>query len=109
MATMCLRVGGIFAGIDQQLSPPAMIIGDAYSQEIQRLPDNWKEALVALESSQFAHDVLGVFGGWGGIIFFLMKMKQEARRYIRRWPACSIVWPISQRYLLPGLIASDAL
>ncbi|MFT5114712.1 MAG: glutamine synthetase [Parasphingorhabdus sp.] len=52
-------LGGMLDGINKQMQPPARNLGDAYSQDLPRLPDNWNDALDSFSCSEFAAQILG--------------------------------------------------
>ena len=57
---LCATVlAGILHGIDTGDLPPPRNQGDAYAQDIPRLPDTWKDALELFETSAFQREFLG--------------------------------------------------
>ncbi|MCB1844630.1 MAG: glutamine synthetase [Halioglobus sp.] len=56
---MAALLAGITAGIEQDLSPPSPVDGDAATQELPSLPATWAEALRTFSDSAFIREYLG--------------------------------------------------
>ncbi|NND91899.1 MAG: glutamine synthetase [Granulosicoccus sp.] len=50
-------LGGALVGIEQKLTPPEAIVGDAYNMDLEHLPLDWASAIEAFEDGNYVQNI----------------------------------------------------
>lgn len=70
-------LGSALIGIEDGLTPPPPISGNAYEQEIDQIPDTWEDSIKTFEASQFARRIFSE-----RLIENLVMTKQQEHHYL---------------------------
>ena len=70
-------LGAALVGIEDEMSPPAPITGNAYSQDLPQMPTDWATAIDQFEQGKFISRIFPA----ELIKYFVMTKRQELRKY----------------------------
>jgi glutamine synthetase len=71
-------LGSALVGIEDKLTPPAPITGNAYEQKLAQVPDNWSDAIDAFESSKLARRIFD-----GQLVDNLIRTKRQEMKHFQ--------------------------
>lgn len=73
---LCALLGGAWLGMEKNQQPPAPISGNAYAQDLPRLPNHWESAMNAFAQSEH---VTEIFSPLFQQIYSAAKAQEQAR------------------------------
>lgn len=71
-------LGSALVGIEDKLTPPAPITGNAYEQKLAQVPDNWSDAIDAFENSKLARRIFD-----GQLVDNLIRTKRQEMKHFQ--------------------------
>ena len=74
---LAMILGAALVGIEDESEPPEPITGNAYAQDLERIPDNWTAAMDAFEASTVVPRILPQ-----GLIRNLLATKRQEAHYM---------------------------